>query len=145
MKKKMMISMLACAMMSMISIQADSSTIITTEVPSKFNLTIPTGQDIDYGTVKTKLSPLYVSGDLAQGKTVEVSVEKTEFSNEKGDTITYALNAGDKAFNGDVWNDTQVGNDPKKVNLNIVIDEDTWNQAKPGKYTTTISFTAKLK
>lgn len=144
MKKKMMASLLTCAMMSMTAISAEQTT-ITTKVPSSYNLTIPSGQDIKFGTVTTKLSPLYVTGNLAQGETIEVSVDKTAFKNERGDTIAYALNAGDKAFTGDVWNENEVGSDPKKVDLSVIIDEDTWNNAKAGNYSTTISFKAEFE
>lgn len=146
--KKSYLMLCALCFLPMTAFAEEKTTEITTTIPSKYTLTIPTSQNVKVNSEKTVLSELKVSGDLAPNQLLRISA-KTEAmknkDNKQAPTLPFSLiNDKDEDWTSETWN-TEEAASQKSAQLNLKIDKNAWKTAKPGRYEGKIVFTSEFE
>ena len=152
MKKKLLFTLLAAAMICSMSVigasaaaidqDSDSQsadTDISVEISPSYAITIPEDTEIVFGDTKTDFDSVKLSqAQLEVGKSVKVSVEAGALANtdDKTKTIPYTVMAGDAEFTGAEY--TAEG---QSTDLTLAVIQDDWDSAYAGTYEGTVTFT----
>lgn len=128
-------------------LQKTGDTEVTANVASDYVLTIPAKTEIAFNATSTDLAgTLTVTGNVLPTQEVEVTATPNALHNEAQNTdLPYTLKKDSETFIADTWNETELREETKDVQLSIAITEAEWNKAEAGNYTGSITFTANLK
>lgn len=128
-------------------LQKTGNTEVTANVASDYVLTIPAKTEIAFNATSTNLAgTLKVTGNVLPTQEVKVTATPNALHNEVQNTdLPYTLKKGAEIFTADTWNETELREETKAVQLSIAITEAEWNKAEAGNYTGSITFTANLQ
>ena len=142
-------AVMAAAIPAYASEEDEKSMELTMSKASEYIMTIPKDQDtVTFGTEKTQIGSLSVTGDIGTKQKVLVTVAKTNFVDVKDDTNFFAfdLQANGQNFSWAEWNWEQVrAQEPVAYPLTVYIPSETWADTVAGTYGATITFTAQLQ
>ena len=151
MKRKTLAGIMSLAVIAAVAVPVhaeDKTTELNSNVPSKYELTIPMTTEIDFNTLSTDLNgTLKVTGNVQSNQTVTVSATKHILENQDNNSaeIDFALKQGTSDFSSATWNETELRAGTKEITLSVVIEQSAWDNAKAGNYTGSIVFTVELK
>ena len=152
-KKRMMIGgALAAAMLTTSALnafaadtQTDTMT-LTVQKDASYMLTIPSDQNITFGTVATGIGTVSVTGEIGASQKVNVNVTKTDFidTEDGANKFSFELREGDTEFAGKAWGSQELKDDTASADLTVYIPSTTWESTKPATYQAYITFQASL-
>ena len=119
---------------------------LTVSKEAGYILTIPSDQNIVFGTVDTGIGEVSVSGEIGTQQAVQVSAVSTEFvdAEDAGNSISFELREGNAAFTQKKWGSQALKDAASKASLTVHIPSETWGATGPGTYHASITFTAEL-
>jgi len=154
MKNKIIASITAFALMTLLALPISASTQITdltADVPSTYTLSIPISQTIAtiaFGNTTTNIGNVAITGSIRPLEEVAVDVTKTVFESQDNvnDKINYTLTSDGNDFTGATWGESQLrGANPPTYPLTVNITQQEWNKAPAGNYASVITFTAGIR
>lgn len=147
--KKLVTAALAATLAVGCAMPAFAETHVTelkANIQSTYTVSIPAATTLTEGKVETELSALKVNGNLAPGAKVKVTAAKSDFvrTGSWGDRFAFELLSNGRPFTEATWSENDARNG-KSVDLTVQVPKTTWDDAKAGEYTASITFTVTMQ